>query len=136
MKSPDVCLKVFMTDLSRWELDAAKKTAECDRTQGNYEQLWHELYDEYMKVFNKHCSPKRSEPRDSAWFSDPPNCDPDDEVFEATKFVTPTVVHIYTQSRRAEWDRYVYELVLEGGDWKVVSRSRIGADGKLVSTNM
>jgi hypothetical protein len=57
-------------------------------------------------------------------------------VFEATKWVTPTVVHIYTQSKRAEWDRYVYEMVLEDGDWKVVSKSWVDVDGNLVSGNM
>lgn len=118
----------FMKAMKAWEIQCVKRQPLIEKEKLDYVEVKTTGMSEYNNIFKKYCSTK-AKPRNYS-FSNPPEYDPAREKIESEENVNSKVVEFQTQAKDLFKSKYLYKLVLEDDEWKILSKKRFDISKK------
>lgn len=128
--SPTDVLRSFMKEMHAWVLRCAARDARCIAGAMDFDESVKIGTDEYTHIFNNHCSPARSQPREF-FYAVPPDYDPDGGAVLSVTEVNPSLVIIETQQTHGLKERHRFTLAFEGNRWVILNRAVVTRNGIL-----
>ena len=127
MKTPEEQLTAFMASMNEWETKCSELTAEWKAGETSLTKVKQKASALLDPIRQAYVSTQAS--RRGFSFSTPPEYDPNTESVVGLRSISADRIEVETLQKRISDNHYIYTMVRESGEWKVLKKMRTMLDG-------